>query len=77
MAKLPFLSELTGCPHCGSEEVYTKERASGHIINRKMLNGEPADNTGMYEHLRIESSVWVYCGCCQEKIARNDDGGTE
>lgn len=72
MAKLPLLSELTECPHCGSEEVYTKEYVSGHIYHRKMLNGEPADNTLMYEHLCAKPSIWVYCVGCDEKIARTD-----
>lgn len=68
MAKLPLLSELTECPRCGSVDY----RAAGHIISRYTFDGSEISNEDMYEGLAIQTSAYVYCGCCNEKIARND-----
>lgn len=72
MAKLPLLSELTECPHCGCEEVYTRQKASGHVTWRQRFDGKECDNGEMYTGLCIYPSIWVYCACCEEKIARMD-----
>lgn len=72
MAKLPLLSELTECPHCGSEEFYIIEKPAGHITRRGRFDGGECDNTHMFECLASKPSAWVHCGQCEEKIARND-----
>lgn len=74
MPKLPLLSELTECPHCGCEEVYTRQKAAGHVVWHQRFDGGATDNDRMYEHLNIYPSIWVYCACCEEKIARMDKG---
>ena len=72
MAKLPLLSELTECPHCGSVDYYTRDRAAGHITSRYTFDGSEISNEDMYEGLAIRTSAYVYCGSCNEKIARNN-----
>lgn len=72
MAKLPLMSELTECPHCGSVECYTRDRAAGHLNSRYSLDGSEVDNHDLYEGLNIAHATFVYCASCDEKIARND-----
>ncbi len=73
MPKLPKLSELEQCPHCGYDEFYQKQSVKGFIYTRKRFDGEVADNTEMYNSLSYgELQKTVYCGECQEKIAIDD-----
>jgi len=69
---LPCISELSECPHCGCEEFFIREKAVGHIRSAYRFDGGDADNTGMYDGLSSVPQKFVFCSCCQEKIARND-----
>lgn len=44
MAKLPNVSELTECPHCGSETFYYKSRVSGIVATHVNFDGSEVDN---------------------------------
>ncbi|MCK9549304.1 hypothetical protein [Aquamicrobium sp.] len=72
MAKLPVLSKLKECPHCGAMEYYTKNQTKGYIIFRSSLDGSEVSNENMYEHLNIKTGSFVFCGECHKKIAQND-----
>lgn len=73
MAKLPNVSELTECPHCGCETFYYKSKVSGIVATHVNFDGSEADNTEMHNSLSYESMKFVYCSQCQRKIARKDD----
>ena len=71
--KLPNVSELTECPHCGYDEFFSYQRVSGHVAYRQRFDGDDADNTELHSSINFgKPQIWVFCGSCQEKIARND-----
>ncbi len=73
MAKLPNVSELTECPHCGSETFYYKSRVSGIVATHVNFDGSEVDNSGMHDGMSYESLKFAYCSQCQRKIARYKD----
>ena len=72
MAKLPNVSELKECPHCGSQTYHYHSAVSGHITNWFNFDGTDADSTEMYSSMNSKALKFVYCANCHEKIARND-----
>ncbi len=73
MSKLPNLSELQECPHCGSVEYYTKQRVKGEIYYRERFDGDCAENTHTFDSISTTwCSKFVYCVDCEVKIAKDD-----
>lgn len=60
-------SDLTECPFCGGKEFYATEYVYGTIRFRRQFNGEEADNSDLYDGLRVKpSSGRVYCDECNK-----------
>lgn len=71
--KLPNISGLAECPHCGADEFYIYQRVAGLIGCRYRFDGDEADNSEMHSGINYgKPQSWVFCGNCQERIARND-----
>lgn len=75
MAKrLPPITEVTACPHCGSTTFYVEQTYKGPGIYHRSLIGEAGvDNSGMYDNLDIKVGKTAFCSDCHEPIAKWDE----
>lgn len=75
MAKrLPPITEVTECPHCGSTTFYVKQTYSGSGVYHRSLIGEAGvDNSGMYDALNTNVGKTAHCSDCYEPIAKWDE----
>lgn len=61
------LSELSECPFCGYDEFYETEYVYGTTRWRSRFDGKEADNSDLYDGLRIkDSSGRIYCDNCNK-----------
>lgn len=56
--------ELTECPFCGNDKFYVKEYYSGSFEFNFTFDGEPDDNSGMYDGLSVKTNKRAYCKKC-------------
>ncbi len=72
-SRLPPITSLTECPHCGDDEytVRVQYRGSGSVATR--FDGQAGfDNSGMYDELVATPGKIAYCASCGVAIGRND-----
>jgi len=72
MAKLPNISELNKCPYCGCDEYIEYFTVSGKTHFRYRFDGKDSCNEDMHNGMRQIPQKFIYCACCDKKIARND-----
>jgi hypothetical protein len=73
MAKrLPPITELTACPHCGGDEFYVVQRYKGTGNYNRRFDGGSADNTTMYDCLKEVAGKIAFCVDCNVALARWD-----
>lgn len=76
-AKLPSITDVERCPHCGHQEFQVAVRYSGRGVYRRRFDGKSADNTEMYDCLNSTEGKIAYCDACYKPVARwdqNSDG---
>lgn len=62
-------SELLCCPFCGGEPFYTMDFMYGSNAYRQRFDGgEPENNEGMYDGLKVVEGKRAYCDTCGKYI---------
>lgn len=73
-SKLPPITDLQRCPHCGCDEFAVKQAYNGSgSYYRRMDGREGADNAGMYDCLNVKTGKLAYCARCEKPIGRWDE----
>lgn len=70
--RLPPITELKACPHCGCDEFYVVQRYKGTGKYNRRFDGGSADNTTMYDCLIESPGKIAFCVDCTVAIARWD-----
>lgn len=74
-SKLPPVTSLTECPHCGDTEYFVRVKYSGSGKVAVQFDGQSGfDNSGMYDELKIVHGKIAYCNNCEKPIGQNDRG---
>ena len=67
--------QLCCCPFCGNEEFYTTDWIMGSCDYTRRFDGKrPANNSQMYDSLRIDEGKRAYCNNCYEYIGNRESG---
>lgn len=71
--KLPPITEVSACPHCGGDEFFVMQRYKGvGPYHRRFDRNEGADNTEMYDCLNETVGKTAFCSDCNQPVARWD-----
>lgn len=61
--------KIKGCPHCGCEEYYIKQRFKGNCEYRCRFDGKEAVNDGIHDNIEYtNTSRYAYCVDCNKRI---------
>ena len=63
--------KLKSCPKCGCEEYVIRLRVSGTIEEAHRFDEEPADNTEMWDHVRLVPFKTIRCRNCRTELSRD------
>ncbi len=69
--ELVSISDLTCCPHCGSDKGYfAKDYAFGRVLTYYSFDGSQVDNSEMYQSLTYKNGKFLYCYACRKRIVK-------
>lgn len=59
---------LSACPYCGCEQFYVRATVYGTTSVFYRFDGEPGDNTHMWDYVQTREQKTAFCGECQRKL---------